>query len=131
MLGKVSVVKTRNQVNRKKKRQKETIKTLLSFERLRDFGKQSGIRPITEQDKINIREMCLEMSSRALRVLASWERPNGLKISRVATPLGVIGVFFLQFFDFGLKLFHFSHIFERLVGESGWSAVLRNISPKC
>ncbi len=28
------------------------------------------------------------------RVLASWERPNGLKISRVATPLGVIGVIY-------------------------------------
>ncbi len=28
------------------------------------------------------------------RVLASWERPNGLKISRVAVPLGVIGVIY-------------------------------------
>lgn len=28
------------------------------------------------------------------RVLASWKRPNGLKISRVATPLGVIGVIY-------------------------------------
>ncbi len=28
------------------------------------------------------------------RVLAEWDRPNGLKISRVATPLGVIGVIF-------------------------------------
>ena len=28
------------------------------------------------------------------RVLSSWERPNGLKISRVATPLGVIGLIF-------------------------------------
>jgi len=28
------------------------------------------------------------------RVLASWTRPNGLAISRVATPLGVIGVIF-------------------------------------
>ena len=26
--------------------------------------------------------------------LASWERPNGLKISRVSTPLGVIGLIF-------------------------------------
>jgi glutamate-5-semialdehyde dehydrogenase len=26
------------------------------------------------------------------RVLAAWERPNGLKIERVATPLGVIGI---------------------------------------
>jgi glutamate-5-semialdehyde dehydrogenase len=28
------------------------------------------------------------------RVLSSWDRPNGLKISRVATPLGVIGLIF-------------------------------------
>ena len=28
------------------------------------------------------------------RVLASWDRPNGLNISRVATPLGVIGLIF-------------------------------------
>ncbi len=28
------------------------------------------------------------------KVLASWDRPNGLKISRVATPLGVIGLIF-------------------------------------
>jgi glutamate-5-semialdehyde dehydrogenase len=28
------------------------------------------------------------------RVLASWERPNGLQISRVAVPLGVIGIIY-------------------------------------
>ena len=28
------------------------------------------------------------------KVLASWNRPNGLKISRVSTPLGVIGLIF-------------------------------------
>lgn len=28
------------------------------------------------------------------RVLASWERPNGLQIDRVSTPLGVIGVIY-------------------------------------
>jgi len=28
------------------------------------------------------------------RVLAAWERPNGLKIERVSTPLGVIGVIY-------------------------------------
>ena len=28
------------------------------------------------------------------RVLEAWERPNGLKISRVATPLGVLGVIY-------------------------------------
>ncbi|WP_280525511.1 glutamate-5-semialdehyde dehydrogenase [Acuticoccus sediminis] len=28
------------------------------------------------------------------RVLASWERPNGLRIDRVATPLGVVGVIY-------------------------------------
>ena len=29
-----------------------------------------------------------------LRVLASWERPNGLQIERMATPLGVIGMIY-------------------------------------
>jgi glutamate-5-semialdehyde dehydrogenase len=28
------------------------------------------------------------------KVLATWDRPNGLNISRVATPLGVIGLIF-------------------------------------
>jgi glutamate-5-semialdehyde dehydrogenase len=28
------------------------------------------------------------------RVLAEWERPNGLKISRVAVPLGVVGIIY-------------------------------------
>ncbi|MCF6320314.1 MAG: glutamate-5-semialdehyde dehydrogenase [Rhizobiaceae bacterium] len=28
------------------------------------------------------------------RVLAAWERPNGLKIERVSTPLGIIGVIY-------------------------------------
>lgn len=28
------------------------------------------------------------------RVLAAWDRPNGLRIERVATPLGVIGIIF-------------------------------------
>jgi glutamate-5-semialdehyde dehydrogenase len=28
------------------------------------------------------------------RVLAAWDRPNGLKLERVATPLGVVGVIF-------------------------------------
>lgn len=28
------------------------------------------------------------------RVLAAWERPNGLKIERVATPLGVVGIIY-------------------------------------
>ena len=28
------------------------------------------------------------------KVLAEWERPNGLKISRVATPLGIMGVIY-------------------------------------
>jgi glutamate-5-semialdehyde dehydrogenase len=27
-------------------------------------------------------------------VIAAWERPNGLKIERVRTPLGVIGVIY-------------------------------------
>ena len=34
------------------------------------------------------------------KVLASWDRPNGLNISRVATPLGVIGLIFEMFIIF-------------------------------
>lgn len=39
-------------------------------------------------------EQVAELEDPVGRVLASWERPNGLKISRVAIPLGVIGVIF-------------------------------------
>ena len=28
------------------------------------------------------------------RILAEWDRPNGLRIQRVSTPLGVIGVIY-------------------------------------
>lgn len=39
-------------------------------------------------------EQVAELDDPVGRVLASWDRPNGLKISRVAIPLGVIGVIY-------------------------------------
>ena len=39
-------------------------------------------------------ESIAELPDPVGRVLAEFERPNGLKIERVATPLGVIGVIF-------------------------------------
>ncbi|MFA7483575.1 MAG: glutamate-5-semialdehyde dehydrogenase [Vulcanimicrobiota bacterium] len=39
-------------------------------------------------------EMVAELPDPVGRVLAKWERPNGLKIARVAIPLGVIGVIY-------------------------------------
>lgn len=60
---------------------------------------EDGIRPITEQDKINIREMCLEMSSRALRVLGFAERimtsipeEDDENIEYNMTFLGIVGM---------------------------------------
>eukprot|EP01037_Dinobryon_pediforme_P024466 gene24466-26271_t len=35
-----------------------------------------------------------ELADPVGRVLASWERPNGLKFERVATPLGVVGIIY-------------------------------------
>ena len=39
-------------------------------------------------------EAVAELADPVGRVLAEWDRPNGLKIRRVAVPLGVIGVIF-------------------------------------
>lgn len=39
-------------------------------------------------------EQVAELPDPVGRVLAEWERPNGLKIARVAIPLGVIGVIY-------------------------------------
>jgi glutamate-5-semialdehyde dehydrogenase len=53
---------------------------MLNETRLR--GMVDGLRAIAEQkDPVG-------------RVLAEWDRPNGLHISRVATPLGVVGVIY-------------------------------------
>ena len=56
-------------------------------------------------DRLTLNETRIEAMARAVeeiaalpdpvgRVLASFERPNGLKIERVATPLGVVGVIY-------------------------------------
>jgi glutamate-5-semialdehyde dehydrogenase len=39
-------------------------------------------------------EVVAELADPVGRVLARWRRPNGMRIERVATPLGVIGVIF-------------------------------------
>ncbi len=39
-------------------------------------------------------EAIAELPDPVGRVLAAWERPNGLRIERVATPLGVIGIIY-------------------------------------
>lgn len=39
-------------------------------------------------------EAIAELADPVGKVLASWERPNGLKISRVSVPLGVIGIIY-------------------------------------
>lgn len=39
-------------------------------------------------------EVVAELSDPVGRVLAEWDRPNGLKIQRVAVPLGVIGIIY-------------------------------------
>ncbi|MCQ2914521.1 MAG: glutamate-5-semialdehyde dehydrogenase [Alphaproteobacteria bacterium] len=43
---------------------------------------------------INGLKQIAELPDPVNRVLASWERPNGLKICRTSTPLGVIGVIY-------------------------------------
>jgi glutamate-5-semialdehyde dehydrogenase len=56
-------------------------------------------------DRLTLTEASIEGMAQALReiaalkdpvgdVIAAWERPNGLKIERVRTPLGVIGVIY-------------------------------------
>lgn len=52
----------------------------LNAERL--AGIEAALRSVAEQ------------SDPVRRVLAEWTRPNGLKIRRVATPLGVVGIIF-------------------------------------
>jgi glutamate-5-semialdehyde dehydrogenase len=39
-------------------------------------------------------EVIAELPDPVGKVLAAWERPNGLKIERVSTPLGVIGIIY-------------------------------------
>ncbi|WP_371153979.1 glutamate-5-semialdehyde dehydrogenase [Jannaschia sp. 2305UL9-9] len=69
-----------------------------------DFGRKKGLSPAMLDrlllDEGRIRSICDSLRAIADqddpvgRVLAEWERPNGLTIQRVATPLGVIGVIY-------------------------------------
>jgi glutamate-5-semialdehyde dehydrogenase len=69
-----------------------------------DFGRDKGLSPAM-LDRLMLNETRLRGIVDALRavaeqrdpvgrVLAEWDRPNGLHIQRVATPLGVVGVIY-------------------------------------
>ncbi|MCD1626825.1 glutamate-5-semialdehyde dehydrogenase [Seohaeicola saemankumensis] len=67
-----------------------------------DYGRNKGLSPAMMDrlmlDGARIRSIAEGLRAVAAqddpvgRVLAEWDRPNGLRITRVATPLGVIGV---------------------------------------
>jgi glutamate-5-semialdehyde dehydrogenase len=70
----------------------------------REAAEAAG-RPISFADRLALTEIRVEAMARGLEeiaalqdpvgsVIASWERPNGLKISRVRVPLGVIGMIY-------------------------------------
>lgn len=69
-----------------------------------DFGREKGLSPAMldrlKLDEGRIRGIVDGLRSIAEqrdpvgRVLAEWDRPNGLHIQRVATPLGVVGVIY-------------------------------------
>lgn len=69
-----------------------------------DFAAQKGLTPAMldrlKLDPARVRAMAEGLRAVAAqddpvgRVLAEWDRPNGLHIRRVATPLGVIGVIY-------------------------------------
>ncbi len=70
----------------------------------REAAKASG-RPASFIDRLTLNEARVEAMARGLEdiaalpdpvgaVIASWERPNGLQISRVRVPLGVIGMIY-------------------------------------
>ncbi|WP_134681611.1 glutamate-5-semialdehyde dehydrogenase [Paracoccus ravus] len=69
-----------------------------------DFAREKGLSPAMldrlRLDGARVRAMAEGLRAVAAqadpvgRVLAEWDRPNGLHIQRVATPLGVIGVIY-------------------------------------
>ena len=69
-----------------------------------DYGREKGLTPAM-MDRLKLDEARVrgivdglrsiaEQKDPVGRVLAEWDRPNGLHIQRVATPLGVIGVIY-------------------------------------
>ncbi len=70
----------------------------------RKAAREAG-RPESFIDRLTLTEARVELMARGLddiaalsdpvgEVIAAWERPNGLKISRVRVPLGVIGIIY-------------------------------------
>ena len=68
------------------------------------YGEEKGLSPAM-MDRLKLDETRLrgimdglrsvaEQADPVGRVLAEWDRPNGLHIQRVATPLGVVGVIY-------------------------------------
>ena len=66
----------------------------------RDNGKDDAFLDRLELNHERIEGICKTLEEIKLfpdpvgKVLATWDRPNGLNISRVSTPLGVIGIIF-------------------------------------
>jgi glutamate-5-semialdehyde dehydrogenase len=66
----------------------------------RDSGKDDAFIDRLELNHERIEGICKTLEEIKLfpdpvgKVLATWDRPNGLNISRVSTPLGVIGIIF-------------------------------------
>jgi glutamate-5-semialdehyde dehydrogenase len=66
----------------------------------RDNGKDNAFLDRLELNHERIEDICKTLEEIKLfpdpvgKVLAEWDRPNGLNISRVSTPLGVIGIIF-------------------------------------
>ena len=66
----------------------------------RDKGLSSAMLDRLALDEIRIEAMAsgleaiAELDDPVGRVLAEWERPNGLRITRIAVPLGVVGIIY-------------------------------------
>jgi len=66
----------------------------------KDSGKDDAFIDRLELNNERLEGICKTLEEIKLfpdpvgRVLATWDRPNGLNISRVSTPLGVIGIIF-------------------------------------
>ena len=66
----------------------------------RDAGKDAAFIDRLELNHDRLEGICATLEEIKLfpdpvgKVLANWDRPNGLNISRVSTPLGVIGIIF-------------------------------------
>ena len=70
----------------------------IDIEQAKDNGKDEAFIDRLALDNSRLQGICNTLAEIKSfddpigKVLASWDRPNGLNISRVATPLGVIGL---------------------------------------